>query len=854
MDRLLLKKWSDFKYGARQSNNILQEVEQYIVNKFEGVVEKAESGRLGTFAEVFGNGTEEDPKLRRIMPYSLDDNAKFLNILQNIRYKERQRIYQMISDLKKKATSKVDEEEILLQYEPFWDVIKKTVQMKKKPLGWREGDEIPTIGVDTATISLNFGYKTEKSKGRTIDSSTPLFKLLEKYYPNELEWWQGNKAKGINGRQTFFLNNYRLVSEIAKEASYGYTEPPEVGDVGFVVVLTRHPIDVLRMSDFSNIRSCHSPGGEYFSNCQQEVASGGGIIFLVDKEEFDKAFPDGIIPQKGEIFKDRDRGVKGYIEAPEARLRLRKVENTDTGESYSVPDKRIYGQQLSSFREQTFKYFAELQKDKFIKDGKLIIPKQYDLVRFGGEYEDGGQQNVGSNFAKLMRTAVEISDIQDKFDQLNSTEFVRFSETLAYDSIQFGGGDPSEFEDIEEAVYSDMIQEEFEQMVRYTIRSLEREYNSNESMRVTVENSIEPLNNFTSNAKVEVRIRFGVPRKLFISEEMIDMYMNGQIPAYNGLREDNIPGLDSNFQYPDMDLEDIYIGTYGDSIITDFTYEVNSELEYEEGSGISGLSWMKKQLEDMKTFIEFFGDMKDGAQIFADHLSQFGLTTPPARIKYKDQIDQLKNNILEDDDFEYESKSNKDIFTYSKVPFFVFTFPYSGMFENTNKIMALEQSFESNFHILINNNIDQIQREIRNQMPLFKDIPAARDKAFVENFFHTNMEPRIRIYSLKEKVFGTAVPKVAGTSSKVRVDFYLTVELDNQSHESRIVNSLALVNAIVQNKEILDDLAMQAFSQAVKENGAQELVTAIRMMQETKKQRFRRLLKEYARKNKGLVR
>lgn len=854
MDKLLLKKWSNFKYGARQSNKILQEVEQYIVNKFERVVQKAESGELATFAEVFGNGTEEDPKLRRIMPYSLDDNAKFLNILQNIRYKERQRIYQMIGDLKKKATSKEDEQQIVLEYEPFWDPIKKVIQMNKKPLGWREGDEIPKIDIDTVSLTLNFSYKTDKSKGKLIYSNMPFFKLLQKYYPDEIDWWQGNKAKGITGRQNFFTNNFQLVSDLAREAGRTYTQPPEVGDVGFVVVLTRHPIDVLRMSDFSNIRSCHSPGGEYFSNCQQEVASGGGIIFLVDKEQFDKAFPDGIIPQKGEIFKDRDRNVKGYIEAPEARLRLRKVENTNTGETYSVPDKRIYGQQLSSFREQTFKYFAELQKDKFIKDGKLIIPKQYDLVRYGGEYEDGGQQNVGSNFVKLMRTAVEISDIQDKFDQLNSDEFVRFSETLAYDSIQFGGGDPSEFEEIEEADYTDMIQEEFEQMVRYTIRSLEREYNSNESMRVTVETYVQPLNNFTSNAKVDVRIRFGVPRKLFVSEEMIDMYMNGQIPAHNDLREDTIPGIATNFQYPDMDLDDIYIGTYGDSIITDFTYEVSSEIEYEEGAGINGLSWLRNQLEDMKSFIQYFGDMKDGAQIFADHLSQFGLVTPPARIQYKDQIDQLKNNILEDDDFEYESKSNKDVFTYSKVPLFVFTFPYSGKFENTNKVMALEQSFESNFQILINNKIDQIQREIRNQMPLFKDIPAARDKAFVENFFHTNMQPRIRVYSLQQKDFATAVPKVAGTSSTVRVDFYITVELDNQSHESRIVNSLALLNAIVQNKETLDDLAIEAFSQAVKESEAQELVTSIRMMQETKKQRFKRLLKEYARKNKGLVR
>lgn len=854
MDKLLLKKWSDFKYGARQSNKILQEVEQYVVNKFQRAVEMAESGRLDTFAEVFGNGTEEDPKLRRIMPYSLDDNGKFLNILQNIRYKERQRIYKMVSDLKKKATSKEDEGQILIEFEPFWNPIKKTVQMKKKPLGWREGDEIPTVDVDTVSLSLDFGYKTEKSKGRTITSTTPFFKLLEKYYPNEVEWWQGNKAKGINGRQTFFSNNYKLVQELSREASTGYTEPPEVGGVGFVVVLTRHPIDVLRMSDFSNIRSCHSPGGEYFSNCQQEVASGGGIIFLVDKEEFDKAFPDGIIPQKGEIFKDRDRGVKGYIDEPEARLRLRRVENTNTGESYSVPDKRIYGEQLSSFREQTFKYFAELQKDKFIKDGKLVIPNTYDLVRFGGEYEDGGQQNVGSNFVKLLRTAVEVSDIQDKSEQLSSPEFTRFESNLGYDSIQFGGGDPSEFEEAEEADYTDMIQEEFEDTVRYKIRSLEREFNNPNYMRVRIESTIEHLNNFTSNAKVSIEVRFSIHKDNFVSEEAIEMYKMGQIPAGNGLREDNIPGLDINFQYPDMDLEDIYIGNYGDNIITNFSYEISSELEYEEDYGVRGLSWLGQKLDDFKTFIEYFDNMKDGAQSFIDHLSQYELIKPSARMKYKDQIDQLIRNIEEDEDIDVESKGNREIFTYSKVPLLVFTFPYSGKFENTYKVMAIEQSFESIFHLRINNQIDAIQRQIKNQMPLFKDIPAARDKDFVENFFYTNMRPTLKVYSVEEKSAVSQLPKAAGVSSKVRVDFYLNVELDNQSHEERIVNSLALLNAILQNKEMLDNLVVDSFNQAIRENDAQDFVTATRMLEETKKQKFKRLLKEYARKNKGLVR
>ena len=849
MDKLLLKKWSDFKYGARQSNNLLQEVDQYIVDKFGGAVREAENGRLSTFAEVFGNGTAEDPKLRRIMPYSLDDNGKFLNILQNIRYKERQRIYQMISDLKKKATNKADESEILIEYEPFWDVIKKTVQMKKKPLGWREGDEVPTVDVDTAMISLSFGYKTEKSKGRTITSSTPFFKLLEKYYPNELEWWQGNKAKGINGRQTFFYNNHKLVQELAKEASFGYTEPPEVGGVGFVVVITRHPIDVLRMSDFSNIRSCHSPSGEYFSNCQQEVASGGGIIFMIDKDEFDKAFPDGIIPQKGEIFKDRDRGIKGYIEQPEARLRLRHVENTDTGESYSVPDKRIYGEQLSSFREQTFKYFGELQKDKFIKDGKLVIPNVNDLIRYGGQYEDGGQQNVGSNFVKLVRTAVEVSDIQDKSEQLSSQEFTRFESTLGYDSIEFGGGDPSEFEEDQDH-YDEIYQEVFDLHNQF-IRGILRSFPNREYFRVGSEIDISPSGIDQAEVELKIYIKFFIPKSQFVSDEMYDDILQGRASGLQSIVDDNLPQEGITFRWPDIPYDDLLPmkanNAMKDPLSMTVYYSYNETIEYDGDHVTSG--YFRRKLEDFEQFMDRFGDPETFYQIFMQHLSNLGYVKGSARTALKDQIDELKFIIQEDDDFEYESKATRDIFTYSKIPLFVFTFPYSGKFENTNKVMYLEQTFESNFYRLIDSKVQTFQTEIQNQIPLFKNMPNAISKSFVENFLNTNMEPRIKVYSVDKQ--GTYNDR---NSSKVRVDFYLKVEIENSSDEERVLNSLALLNGIVRNKEMLEDLAMEAFSEAVKEGEAQQMVTSITMIQETKKQKFRRLLKEYARKNKGLVR
>lgn len=854
MDKLLLKKWSNFKYGARQSNNLLQEVDQYIVDKFEGAVEQAESGRLATFLQVFGNGTAEDPKLRRVMPYSSDDNGKFLNILQNIRYKEKKRMYQMISDLKKKTANVVDEQEILMQYQPYWNQIKKTVQMKKKPLGWREGDEVPTVDVDTVSLSLDFGYKTEKSKGKTITSSIPFFKLLEKYYPNEVEWWQGNKAKGINGRQTFFLNNYKLVEDLAKEANFGYTEPQEVepqevGWVGFVVVLTRHPIDVLRMSDFLNIRSCHSPSGEYFSNCQQEVASGGGIIFMIDKEEFDKAFPDGVIPQKGEIFKDRDRGIKGYIEAPEARLRLRHVENTDTGEDYAVPDKRIYGEQFSSFREQTFKYFAELQKDKFIKDGKLVIPNVNDLIRYGGQYEDSGQQNVGSNFAKLVRTAIETSDIEDKVEQLSSKEFENFETTLGYDSIQFGGGDPSEFEENED--HYDEIYQEVSDLHNQFIRGILRSFPNREYFRVGSEIDIYPSGMDQADVELKIYIKFFIPKGQFVSDEMYDDILQGRASGLESIVDDNLPQEGITFRWPDIPYDDFLAmkanNAMKDPLSMTVYYSYNETIGYDDDSVVSG--YLRRRLEDFEEFMDKFGDPETFYEIFMEHLSNLGYVKGTARTALKDQIDALTNILEQDDDIDIVNTAQYNKIKYVKEPLLVFTYPFRGKIEDVASTVGLSQEFKFAFQDEIYTRRNEIISSLSKQQSLFANIkPESSD--FIINF-DDFVDPYIKVDTVNQTTLDKS--SIIDTS-KVKVDFELTMEITNDMDEQQIRNALAFAAGVANNKEYVNDLAIEVFTKVIRNKKQSDLVTSITPMEETKKQRFRRLLKEYARKNKGLVR
>jgi len=174
----------------------------------------------------------------------------------------------------------------------------------------------------------------------------------------------------------------------------------------YSIIITRHPIDVLRMSDFDNITSCHSPpsraGGtnEYYKCAAAEAQGHGAVAYIVETDELLSATNTGNIEsaeqeiQEGEIFGDDARfGGAGFDVNPISRVRLRKMryqEDSETGaEDLAVPEKRVYGAAIPGFVERVVKWARQTQQQQIEnlpkKDGK------YDLDKFklyGGSYED----------------------------------------------------------------------------------------------------------------------------------------------------------------------------------------------------------------------------------------------------------------------------------------------------------------------------------------------------------------------------------------------------------------------------------------------------------------------------------
>lgn len=225
------------------------------------------------------------------------------------------------------------------------------------------------------------------------------------------EWWQQNQAeyaKDYNWKQI----------ETAFRTSYLDSE--------YSLIISRDPIDVLRMSDYNNIRSCHSEGGSYF-HCAINEAKGHGIIAYlvktddlnnllnkrydnlltkvlvsdgesdVDSNETEKArtMEIGDLDKK-EIFSDPKRKIDGIV--PSARVRLRKYVLDGSGVEFAAPESRTYGPHPPGFINEVRRWAWENQKHLFEDDGDIYVPEKNELKMYGGSYRDTSDGEILNNF------------------------------------------------------------------------------------------------------------------------------------------------------------------------------------------------------------------------------------------------------------------------------------------------------------------------------------------------------------------------------------------------------------------------------------------------------------------------
>ena len=215
-----------------------------------------------------------------------------------------------------------------------------------------------------------------------------------------------------------------------KKAKYVKENINDLETDQYSIILTRHPIDVMRMSDFEKITSCHTPPSRaeaeqpYYKCAVAEAQGHGAIAYVVATDDLlsqtntsniDSAQQE--LEEYDEIFAEQDRWMSGTNLGldPVSRTRLRQFryfrdfdgkDKPYEGKELAVPEKAIYGLEIPGLINTVTKWARKKQENLFEKlprkDGKINLD---NFEIYGGSYEDtakaGGRKILMMNLTQL---------------------------------------------------------------------------------------------------------------------------------------------------------------------------------------------------------------------------------------------------------------------------------------------------------------------------------------------------------------------------------------------------------------------------------------------------------------------
>lgn len=782
MGKSELYNWQKFVDGVQEygkDDDVLLEMRQEIRNFLASDVKLAESGKDRTmpFNDIFGTPDPENPKTRMIIPYGNQDIQKMKVLMLDIRNK-----------LKEEYSKN---ENISVQ-SIIWYNRKDIAKQQRKPQGWVEGDPIPTIEkeVGSPIVQVTYSSKLGEKKERIIEFT--FGKLLQKYFPQEMEWWQGDKKKDVSGKQSFFTQNVETTDQIVKEVSDGDEETIRNESVqDRVVIFTRHPIDVVRMSDFDLLSySCHSQKGSYFRCAVEEAkrsANGGGVLFMVSKEKFDKAFPDGQMPQTGDLFNDDDVDIYDKFSAQAtSRLRVRRVVDRETNVEYAVPDTRMYGLNPEAFKKETFAYFANSQRNKFIDPdtGKPLFPNPNNLQRFGGSYEDGGESKIGSNFVLLMKTTYKQEGIYGELEK--SIEYNGVVNKLEMSSINWAGSERSENRN--PGGEGEQYCEEFEEELNTAFNRAKRDLSYFEVPDIQYE----------CDGAQEYTYIFGLTAFVKI-EISADRFPNLDVKQVQNVLRNHDYGDDYSgstaLTWPNLQLQT-------DGIEVSYkasTGMIEIFISYSEDE-IESIRDIQSALRDLAQFegqIDYDDYVKEIEYILEKNemLGTAGITSKQEQVQ--DLIDSL-----EDTEFEVDEQSPKKVkFEYVKELMVKNTSDYQESIDNSRSLNILQNEFKNQFQYLFSKRAAKAFEEIQKQLPLF-------NKGEQQQVSAKYLIPKL--YDVNFRMFPTTYGTFDAPRKIYKIGYTFVVTLDTTLSEEEVMISVAFIKEIANNTDILDDLAMQA--------------------------------------------
>jgi len=360
---------------------------------------------------------------------------------------------------------------------PYTGFPVKRVVQKKRRLGTGETyeEEVEVAKLDISRMNIKVipkgprkGEEVRKEEtttmSRAINKATKLDEDLNWYISPELaDWWQK--------KQTHYTNplNAKKIEKLFKGTA---TNKGTTSDQ--MIILSRHPIDVLRMGDVETtediggwegkIGHCHREGGEEERCAQQEALGHGPIAYLVNKKDLDywlsgddadermSAYVAGEKPKhklshfdNKEIFNDRDRDINGIKAINRVRLRQYRAHRRgedQRDEMWAVPEKKVYpgASIVPGFLSAVMDWAWDRQKGTYedaYEEGEF--PRLDSLERLGGKYADTRDGELLNSFFSKSGIDPEYRDVWVTHEDEEAEELEPTPEELAErmdDSVQ----------------------------------------------------------------------------------------------------------------------------------------------------------------------------------------------------------------------------------------------------------------------------------------------------------------------------------------------------------------------------------------------------------------------------------
>jgi|694.fasta_scaffold04876_4 hypothetical protein len=296
---------------------------------------------------------------------------------------------QYINEIRQKDLENIDLNRNLLFNNIFGDKLRVLIPLGED-LETREFmDELEDLGYIvnySDLIHKKIIYKKIKTKEGTKERAEKVGKVLQ----NEIKKLSSQSQLDVVSRDNVPPESWQeYIKKYTKMLDWWQknSENLKNSDSGSSVIISRSPIDLVRMSDHDNISSCHSPDGSYFKCAKQEAKTGGAVAYVVKNSDL-----KDVDIQKPELFEDEERKIEGIV--PLERLRLRRFSKGEI--DLLVPEIKTYGTSNIGFYGKVKQWAKDSQKDTLEKLDPEKDYENFDLK--GGSYQDSPAEKIWSNF------------------------------------------------------------------------------------------------------------------------------------------------------------------------------------------------------------------------------------------------------------------------------------------------------------------------------------------------------------------------------------------------------------------------------------------------------------------------